>query len=283
MDNYGNLSLNMANNEVGKFDTTSLVNMHELDNLLKKTSSVKKDKRKWLFAIGIEQYDSTSNISYAQRSAEMFVKIAHKKLGIPKQNTYTLINYNATQAKIKTNFKKLLRRVKKGDTIYFYYNGHGIPIPALKNEPFMLPSDSEPDYIADEKFFSLKNIYGKLSDSKASKVIAFVDSCFSGVTDGKAVLKGVAAARLKAKQVEFDKNKMVVLSAGKAHQYSNGYNKKGHRLFSFFIMKNIIDGKIGIKELYKQTKYDTYNTSLEEYGDLRVQDPSINGNIKMSL
>ena len=179
--------------------------------------------------------------------------------------------------------KKLLRRVKKGDTIYFYYNGHGVPVPSLKNAPFMLASNTEPDFVADEKFFSLQNIYSKLSESKAGKVIAVVDSCFSGVTDGKAVLKGVAATKMVAKSVKFDKEKMVVLSAGKKNQYSNGYDKKAYRLFSFYIMKNIIKGDRDIKTLFKETKSETYDTSLEEYGDVRVQEPTIEGNYRLSL
>jgi len=213
----------------------------------------------------------------------MFAKTAQKKLGVAKTNSYVLINNNASQAKIKTSMKKMLRRVKNGDTIYFYYNGHGVPVPNLKNEPFMLASNTEPDFVADESFFALKNIYAKLSDSKADKIVAVVDSCFSGVTDGKAVLKGVAATKMVAKSVAFDKEKMVVLTAGKGNQYSNGYDKKAHRLFSFYVMKNIIEGDLDIKTLYKDTKSQTYDTSLEEYGDSRTQEPTIDGNFRLSL
>jgi hypothetical protein len=214
------------------------------------------------------------------KTVEQLIK---KKLGVPEHNSFTMIDSGATQAKIKTNLKKMLRRVKSGDTIYFYYNGHGIPVPQLKYEPFMLTSDSEPDYVADESFFSLKNIYGKLSGSKASKVVAFVDSCFSGVTDGKAILKGVAATKMKSKRVSFDKEKMVVLSAGKSHQYSNEYNQKGHRLFSFYVMQNILEGKTDIRNLYKETKKETYQTSLENYGDSRTQEPTLEGNGRLNL
>jgi len=276
-------NITVAKNEVTTFDSSKIRDFRVLDRLLAKSSQAKKTKKKWLFVVGIEQYEYTDNISYAKRSAEMFVKIAQKKLGVKKSNSFVMINSGATQAKIKTNMKRMLRRVKAGDTIYFYYNGHGIPIPSLKNKPFMLASDSEPDFVADEKFFSLQNIYNKLSKSKAKKVIAVVDSCFSGVTDGKSVLKGVAATKMVAKSVKFNKNKMVVMSAGKAYQYSNAYNKKGYRLFSFFVMKNILEGDKTIKKLYKDTKVQTYNTSIEEYGDSRTQEPTIEGNFRMEL
>ena len=147
----------------------------------------------------------------------------------------------------------------------------------------MLASDSSPDYISDEKFFSLQNIYSQLSNSKAGKVIAFIDSCFSGVTDGKAILKGVAATRLIPKKVEFNKNKMVVITAGKGNQYSNAYELKSHRLFSYYLFKNIIEGKREINEIFKNTKQETYDTSLKEFGNLRIQEPTLIGNSKLSL
>jgi hypothetical protein len=276
-------SVTVAKNSVSTFDASKLNNFRELDNLLKKSKAVKTDKTKWLFVVGIEKYEYTDNISYAKRSAEMFKAVMKKRLGVPERNCFTMINEKASQAKIKTSMKKLLRRVKSGDTIYFYYNGHGVPVPSMKNAPFMLAYNTEVDFIADEKFFALQNIYSKLSDSKAGKVIAVVDSCFSGVTDGKAVLKGVAATKMVAKSVSFNKSKMVVLSAGKSHQYSNGYDKKAHRLFSFYVMKNIIEGDKDIKTLYRDVKSQTYDTSLEEYGDIRVQEPTIDGNFRMSL
>jgi uncharacterized caspase-like protein len=251
--------------------------------MLKKKKYTKIDKKKWLFVIGIEKYEYTDNIRYAKKSAELFAKAVQKRLGVARRNSFVLINDNATQAEIKTKFRKMLHRVKKGDTIYFYYNGHGIPIPSLNNQPFMLASNSEPDYISDESFFSLQNLYIKLGNSKASKIIAIIDSCFSGVTDGKAVLKGVAATKMVAKPIHFNKEKMVVITAGKGNQYSNGYDRKAHRLFSYYVIKNIIKGTKDIKTLYKDTKSKTYETSLEEYGDLRVQEPTINGNYRMKL
>ncbi|MEA2051044.1 MAG: DUF1566 domain-containing protein [Campylobacterota bacterium] len=284
-DTPSNISTNIsvAKNSVSSFDASKLIDYKALDKMLAKTSQARLDNKKWLFTVGIEQYEYTDNISYASRSAKMFKKVMKKKLGIKESNCFTMINSGATQAKIKTSLKKMLRRVKSGDTIYFYYNGHGVPVPSKKFEPYMLTSDTEPDFVADESFFSLKNIYGKLSGSKAAKVVAVVDSCFSGVTDGKAVLKGVAATKMRAKTVAFDKDKMVVLSAGKSHQYSNGYDKKGHRLFSFYIMQNILEGDKTIKSLYKDTKKETYQTSIEEYGDSRTQEPTIEGNFRLKL
>ena len=276
----------VGDTQVSSFDTSKLQDFNELDRLLASTQAVPQDHHKWLFSIGIEKYANTDAISYATRTAEMFTKIGEKRLGVPQENSYVLINEGATQAKIKTAFNKLLARVKTGDTLYFYYNGHGVPIANQNFEPYMLAQDSDPDYIGDERFFALNNIYGILSASKASKVIAIVDSCFSGVTDGKSVLKGVAATKMKPKVVDFNKDKMVVLTAGKDYQYSNGYDKKGYRMFSFFAMKDLLSNNLEnkpVKDFYKEIKSETYDASLQEYGDNRTQEPTISGNESLDL
>jgi len=255
----------------------------DLPKLLEKTSQAKTDDTKWLFIIGIEKYTWTQDIIFSTRSAKMFKNVMKKSLGIPENNVFTLLDEKATLGSIKNRLNKMLRRVKKTDTVYFYYNGHGIPIPTLDNEPYLLASDIEPDFVADDTFFSLNNIYKTLSSSNAKQIVAFVDSCFSGSSDGKSILKGIAATRLIPKKVDFDQTKMVVLSAGKEKQYSNPYPQKGHRLFSYFIMKSILEGQKEIKTIHQNTFKKVKNTSYSEYGDLRQQHPTIDGNRELKL
>ena len=184
--------------------------------------------------------------------------------------------------RIQMKMKKLLRRVKNGDTIYFYYSGHGIPVTSQNNEPYILPIDVEPEFISEAPFFKLKNIYKTLGDSKASKVVAFIDSCFSGATDGVSVIKGVAATRLKAKNVTFDKKKMVVLTAGKDKQYSNMYEEKKYRLFSYFLMESMLKGRTSVKDIYSDVYIKVKDKSYE-MGDMKLQEPTISGNKKIKL
>lgn len=255
------------------------------DELEKKLAKIKPspiDNKKWLFVIGVEKYKESDDIIFAKRSADLFVKTIQKTQGISNRNTYALINEEATSGAIKDKLKLLLNEVKAGDTIYFYYNGHGIPDPNNKGEPYILPSDKIPDFITSDFEFSINNIYQKLSNSNASKIFAFTDSCFSGATDGKSQIKGVAATRLRPKAISFDESKMVVLSAGTGTQFSNAYMEKGHRMFSYFLIDSLISGNKDIEKIYINTNHNTSKAS-NELGPLKKQEPTIKGNRKLEL
>jgi hypothetical protein len=253
----------------------------DIGKFLKKAKSHKEDKTKWLFIVAVEKYEYTDPVAYSENSAKNFKKVMKKRFGIPERNIRTLINLGATSAKINYRLKEMLRRVKEGDTIYFYYSGHGIPVPAKNNAPYMLAQDMNPAYIDDDRF-KLENIYRQLSNSKASKIIAFVDSCFSGGADNKQLIKGVAATRVKPKQVTFDRTKMVVISAGSGTQYSNKYDEKSNRLFSYYLMRGLIKNNTDTSRLYDFVKSNVAEKSYE-MGESYEQIPVYDGNIKMKL
>lgn len=254
----------------------------DLTPLVKKASAIKTDPKKWLFAIGIENYDEADAVSFAKNSAYDFVTAAQKRFGIDERHTYALIDEKATSGSIHDKLKLMLSNVVEGDTVYFYYSGHGIPSPS-NGEAYILPKDKVVDFITREEGFMLRNLYKQLSDSKASKVIAFMDSCFSGNTDGISNIKGVAATLVKTKKVEFDKEKMVVISAGNANQFSNAYPERGHRLFSYYLTKAIIERpSLDIDSLYKEIAVKVKDESLK-MGDLKRQEPQIEGNVKIEL
>ena len=253
----------------------------DLPELLKKIDKHLLDNKKWLFVIGAEKYDNTDEVKYSKRSADIFAQVAQKTLGITERNSYKLIGNRATSGAIEDKLKLMLQNVKEGDSIYFYYSGHGIPV--LPNRiPYLLPKDKVPDFISQTSFFKLSNIYTLLSNSKATKIIAIMDSCFSGSTDGKSVFMGVAGSVLIPKKVIFNRNKMVVLTAGREKQFSNMYRQRGHRLFSYFVMKALLEGKRNVKDVYNSV-YPNVKSVSNGFGDLKRQEPTIEGNEWLSF
>ena len=235
------------------------------------------DSKNWALIIAIEDYETTDEVIYSELSGETFEALAHKRLGVSERNTYSLINEKATTSRILDQLDRVVQNVKEGDTIFFYYSGHGVPIPEENNEPYILPIDKSLNNLSRKKELKLSNIYKKLASSKATKVIAFVDSCFSGATDKVSVFKGVAAPRLKAKSVEIDKSKMTVITAGSGQQFSNMYKEKRQRLFSYFLIQGI--AKKNYRDVGKLFEYIQHNVAVtsKSFGDLYKQVPTLNG------
>ena len=254
----------------------------DITPLVEKLESKPIDSKKWLFIIAIENYTETDPVVFSKNSAKLFKQTAQKVFGIKERNTYTLIENKATSGAIKDKMQLLLRNVKYGDTIYFYYSGHGVPAPQ-SGESYILPKDKIVDFISREDDFKLSYIYTKLSQSKASKIIVFIDACFSGKTDNTPLFKGVAPGLIKTKKVNFDESKMVILTAGKDNQFSNSFDEKGHRMFSYFIIQSLVTRKdLNINLLFKDVSLKVHDCSIEK-GDIYLQDPQIFGNKNLSL
>ncbi|RTR38648.1 hypothetical protein EKG38_10735 [Shewanella canadensis] len=271
-------SVNLRTYIRGSVLNSSEVNfVDDIPELLKISERVRKQTNKWLIVVGIERYDNAQDIIFAKRSASLFKKVVQSKFGVTEQNTLTLFDEDATAGAIKGSIGLILDKVKKGDTIYFYYNGHGIPNPTQDSEPYILPSDSFPSFVSEDDGLMLKSLYSKLSNSKASQVIVFVDSCFSGMTDGMPLLPDVAASRLVPKRVEFNEKKMVVITAGRKDQFSNAFYERGNRLFSYYVMKYILTQEGTVNDLFDVVRTNVVKES-KLLGGVKKQEPSLQGN-----
>lgn len=254
----------------------------DITPLVEKLESKPEDSKKWLFIIAVENYDETDPVIFSQNSAELFKETAQKVFGIKERNTYALIDDKATSGAIKDKLQLLLKNVKEGDVIYFYYSGHGVP-EQISGESYILPKDKIVDYISKEDEFQLMNIYRRLSDSNASRIFVFIDACFSGKTDNIPLFKGVAPGLMRTKEIKFNESKMVVITAGKNNQFSNSFEEKGHRMFSYYLIQSLATRKdMDIDLLYKDISVKVHDTSFEK-GDAYIQEPQIYGNKNLDL
>ena len=256
----------------------------DIPALLKKAKSTKLDLTKWLFVIGAGDYKKTNNILYSRRSAELFAQTAAKVLGIDTSRQYLLLDDAASSGQIEDNLNALLRKVESNDSIYFYFSGHGIPSAKDNNHSYMLPTDRIPQHISKAGFFKLDNIYRKLVASKAAKVIAFMDSCFSGRADGNSVFgqKTASSVTLRPRSVTANfGSKMAVLTAGTARQYSGALDKRGHRMFSYYLIKALLDHPTTFAEMATQVKADV-TRATRGAGEFE-QTPEWLGNNKLAL
>ena len=243
---------------------------------------VKKDASKWLVVIGIEHYRYSDAIAYANNSAKAFYKVFQKRYGVLDANTFLLLDDEASAGRILDTLKELRRYVKSGDTIYFYYNGHGVANPKEDNRAYILPSDAMVEYISEQKSFALENIYKALLQTQAKKVFAFVDTCFSGAVDNRSIYKGVASARIVAKEASVSTKRLSVITAGRGREFSNKYEEMGHRLMSYYLLEAILEGKQNIFTIYRRLYKGVFETS-RQMGPVYTQQPQLYGNKEATL
>ncbi|EJF06190.1 hypothetical protein ThvES_00017420 [Thiovulum sp. ES] len=240
------------------------------------------DSKKWLVVIGVENYEDLGTVPFSVRSSLLLKDTFHKLLGVPKNQILTAIGENATEKNILKIFTDLQRNIERGDTIYFYYSGHGIP---SQNGALLTAKDSEATSMvkgvsenSDE--LKLRNIYQKLQKTRAKKVVTVIDSCFSGSAENENGKeedllggRGLASSFVYVKPSTKDFEKLKIITAGGEKDFSNSYEIKGHRLFTYFLLKEVIDGERDLDEIFSETKESVVEKSTDK-GEGYIQTPT---------
>ncbi|MEA3452552.1 MAG: ankyrin repeat domain-containing protein [Bacteroidota bacterium] len=248
----------------------------ELEKLLLSAKSVKENQNKYAVVVGIEKYKYEDDVSYASNSANLFSRYLNKTLGVPKDNISLFSTEDTTQTtNLKINWGHFLQILDKNSVVYFYYAGHGIP--SQNGYSYLMASDGNAKFTLDDDALKLANIYKTLENSKAKKVYAFIDSCFSGYDDkGNTLIKGVAGL-IKHKKTKIDSKKLTVFTAGTNEHFANQYKQKKHRMFSYYLMKGLAMNKKESNELHKYVKNNVWKES-KSMGTRHIQIPQLKGN-----
>ena len=207
-------------------------------------------------------------------SALAFEDLAVSTLGVPKENIITLLNDEATSGQLKSKLELIKELADSNGNLYIYFAGHGVP--DKDGNTYILPSDMSADSIHLEPNLKLNNIYSKLAKSSAKNIFVFMDSCFSCKDDsGSLLYKGVAPILKRNNQNSID-NKLTILTAGGANDFANDYKEQSQRLFSYYLIKELSQGKTDLGEVYSIIKNKIKRTSLMK-GIGYKQVPQISG------
>ena len=253
----------------------------DLPARLKKAQEAPADPRRYLLAVGIGDYDEVPDVPFADRSADLFAKTFGKLLGVPRGNTIVLRNGKATGSRILSRLQRILNRLGPDDQLYFYYAGHGAPGLDGKST-YLLPADGDIGGFEDERL-ELAAIYARLAGSKAGRIVAFIDACFSGrIAPDKLIFEGVAPLMVVSESGVPDSKRMTVLVAGRGSQFSNQYREKGHRLFSYFLIDGLLTGRMDVKALSEHVRSGVEKES-RRLGTVYTQEPQLYGNPAVRL
>jgi len=193
--------------------------------------------------IGNKNYSAKDvpEVSYAHKDAQLFKKYLINTLGYDEGNIIYV--EDATQANFfsffgneSTHKGKLYDYLRPNESeVFIYYNGHGGPDPETK-EAYFVPTDCDPAQLS-LNGYSLNTFYKNLSLLPYKSITVVIDACFSGVSEGGALLKNISPIFIDTEnKIKLDE-KAVVISASASDQVASWYPEKQHSLLSYFLLK----------------------------------------------
>lgn len=204
--------------------------------------------------VGNEDYSSKQvdltaevNVDFARNDASAFREYAMNILGIPEQNITLLLDATTGQMNQAIARMNLIMKNAKGKgELFVYYAGHGLP-DEVTREPYIMPVDISGQNAKDG--IKLYDLYGKLTEHPAKRVVVFIDACFSGGARNKAL---VAARGVKVRPTEgVLRGNIAILSATSGDQTALPYKDKKHGFFTYYLLKKLKEtkGNISYQEL----------------------------------
>lgn len=238
----------------------------------------------WALIIGIEDYNRLPSVEYARKDALAVREYFMRVLGVPEANIISLIDTDATKARIEGYIKMYLPiNIGKDTTLYIYFSGHGVP-DTKKGEPYLVPYDADTRFI-EQTGYNLSSFYQDLYKLDLKRVYVFLDACFSGVASRATdmLTKGSRPGLFHVTQVHPPSSSIISFNATSNGQNSYAHPAKGHGLFTYYLLRGLKgeadsddDGWTTMKELYE---YARSQITRETRRMGQVQIPSIFPNI----
>jgi Caspase domain/Ankyrin repeats (3 copies)/Ankyrin repeat len=228
---------------------------------------IKPNKNAYAIVIGVEKYrQKLPKADYADNDARIMAEYLTKVMGYPQENIVMLINDRALKSDLEKYLGKWLpNNVEKDGTVFVYYSGHGSPNPNT-GDAYIVPYDGDPSFI-EETGYPLKRLYAKLDKLPAKEIIVVLDSCFSGAGGRSVIAKGARPLVMNMDKQVFHSDRVAILSASSGSQISSTHEKKGHGLFTYFLLKGIKEGNSELGTLYNYLKPQVERIARKTYNN----------------
>lgn len=205
--------------------------------------------------VGIEGYENVADAPYAERDASLFYDVVQEKLGIKPNNIKLLLGPEASYFNLlEVTEEWIKRRNHSGNSdIYFFFAGHGRTDDSGKTA-YLLPFNVRPSLI-EASSLQLKSVLEGIAGTTTGKVIAFIDSCYSGSTrSGESLVAGRPLVPVKTQKIGRDN--LTLFAAASNDQVAKVLDEPKHGAFSYFLLRALTgagdldqDGQITSVEL----------------------------------
>lgn len=243
--------------------------------------------------IGIEKYRNVKPLDGAVNDIKLTQGVLRTRFGFTDEDFIILLDEQATHTAIEQAFKRLNKRVKKGDMVYIHYSGHGSHTTDLNGDERSGEDQTWVSYGTRGGNTAEKDNYDVLDDeintwladisAKTHQVIFVSDSCHSGtVSRGKApVSRGLSRddrPHPLGKIVYTQSNKFhgVQVAAARDDELASetqGEDGKRYGLFTWYWIKALQQATVG------ETWYDVFKRAYSQIVTKRgeTQIPQIAG------
>ena len=232
---------------------------------------VASDKNSTTYAVIIanENYKTLSKVPYAINDGEILEKYLTSAVGLPKNHVKIYKNASVGSMAEAVNYMESLAKAF-GDklNLIFYYAGHGVPDESTKNA-LILPVDGNP--AIPKTCYAVDELIKGLGELRANNVVVLLDACFSGATRNDDMLVAARGIKLKTNDVSPVGN-MVLLSATQGDETAYPFEKEGHGLFTYFLLKKLQEnkGNVTLGELADYIIENVKQASIVNNGKLQT-------------
>lgn len=227
--------------------------------------------------IANEDYQQEQNVPFAIHDGEVFKDYCTQLLGIPETNIHLVTNATLNNMRYAVDWLKANLKAYQGEARgIFYYSGHGMPDEMSRNA-YLLPVDGYGSNM--DSGYGLDALYAQLGSTGDSRVLYFVDACFSGATRQGEMLAESRGVAVNSKAGELQGN-AIAFSAAQGNETAYAYSEKSHGLFTYFLLKKLKEtrGDITAGELADYLHAQVTRISAEECS--KNQHPTAAGTIE---
>ncbi len=148
------------------------------DTTTTKISNTKKGNR-FLFVIGINNYQHFNKLSNAVKDAKDFIEVMTTQYGFSKDQgqLFSLFDADASKENIFLVFEELISKVTEEDNLIIYYSGHGHYIKST-DLGYWIPVEATPNKTV--QYLDNLNLINFIRSIKSKHTLLISDSCFSG-------------------------------------------------------------------------------------------------------
>lgn len=212
-----------------------------------------------VLVIAVENYHDDKNISrvkYAQNDAEQFLQCMID-LGCRSENLEYLVNDRATKTTILQKIKQISNNARTGDTIIFYYAGHGF----YSNGKNLISSVDTSLNSLDTTAIDIEQVLSELEESESKKIIGFLDCCHSGIkfsTNKRSPVTHFSTDDLKNHYNNAEH--LIIFASCKDDEKSFCDIERTHGVWSYFLIEAL---KGNVPEIYENKLL--FSDSLQNY------------------